>query len=228
MSFICQIHNYTEYNEEFNPSKWSSGQPLRRPGSSWGFALLKGLTSVVDTSCQSRDSNMTWQLNAKCTFIWKEDFGPLSNSPVLFSLAHVRCFWRCFCFRSGLVALFLKMSELQFQFTHCEALPSVLIGFAWQYSQASGHPCCLYTFSYPIYSFQSTLHLICFDTALREQPPLSVMTLFDLPSLWRVSKIVFWTIAKSAVFPIIVVSKNKRYPVCVQPYNGWSFIETQI
>ncbi len=28
-----------------------------------------------------------------------------------FSLAQVRCFWRCFCFRSGLVALFLKMSE---------------------------------------------------------------------------------------------------------------------
>ncbi len=62
MSFICHIHNYTEYNEEwnvfsaFNPSKWSSWQPtLRR---SWGFgALLKGLTSVVDTSCQSRDLN---------------------------------------------------------------------------------------------------------------------------------------------------------------------------
>ncbi len=28
-----------------------------------------------------------------------------------FSLAQVRCFWRCFCFRSGWVALFLKMSE---------------------------------------------------------------------------------------------------------------------
>ncbi len=63
MSFICHIHNYTEYNEEwnvfsaFNPSKWISGQP-RRPGCSWGFgALLKGFTSVVDTSCQSRDSN---------------------------------------------------------------------------------------------------------------------------------------------------------------------------
>ncbi len=28
-----------------------------------------------------------------------------------FSLAQVRCFWRFFCFRSGLVALFLKMSE---------------------------------------------------------------------------------------------------------------------
>ncbi len=47
----------------FNPSKcthsWSIGQPtLRSPGSSWGFgALLKGLTSVVDNSCRSRDSN---------------------------------------------------------------------------------------------------------------------------------------------------------------------------
>ncbi len=30
-----------------------------------------------------------------------------------------------------------------------------------------------------ISSFQSTLHLICFDTALLEQPPLSVMTLCD-------------------------------------------------
>ncbi len=30
---------------------------------------------------------------------------------LFFSLAQVRCFWRCFCFRSGLVALLLKMSE---------------------------------------------------------------------------------------------------------------------
>ncbi len=33
--------------------------------------------------------------------------------------------------------------------------------------------------------FQSTLHLICFDTALCEEPHLSVMTLCDLPSLWN-------------------------------------------
>jgi len=38
--------------------------------------------------------------------------------------------------------------------------------------------------------------------------------------------IVFWTIAKSAVFPIIVLSKNKRYPEFI--LYGWSFIETQI
>ncbi len=30
---------------------------------------------------------------------------------LFFSLAQVRCFWRCFCFRSGLVALFMKTSE---------------------------------------------------------------------------------------------------------------------
>ncbi len=107
MSFICHIHNYTEYNEEwnvfsvFNPSIWSSGQPtLQRPGSSWGFsALLKSLTSVVDreqkcsnsfecadevrhihlyilevvdTSCQSRDSNPQ----------------PWVSSPTLYPLGH--------------------------------------------------------------------------------------------------------------------------------------------
>ncbi len=48
MSFICHIHNYTEYNEEwnvfsaFNPSKWSSGQPTL-PREQLGFgAALKG------------------------------------------------------------------------------------------------------------------------------------------------------------------------------------------
>ncbi len=151
-----------------------------------------------------------------------------------FSTAQVRRFWRCLWFRSGLVAVFpedvwawwLLMHWLQLQSTPCEALPSVWINFAWLYSQACGHPCCLCTFSYPNSSFQSTLHLICFDTALWKQPHLSVMTLCDLPSLWRVSIFVFWIIAKSAVFPIIVVSKNKRNPEFI--LYGWSFIETQM
>ncbi len=63
------LHNYTEYNQQwnvfsaFNPSTcthtWSSGQlTLPRPGSSLGFgALLKGITSVVENPCRSRDSN---------------------------------------------------------------------------------------------------------------------------------------------------------------------------
>ncbi len=82
--FICHIHNYTEYTQQwnlfsaFNPSKsahtWSSGQPtMRCPRSSWGFgALLKGLTSVVDNSCWSQDSNPQ----------------PRVTSPTLYPLGH--------------------------------------------------------------------------------------------------------------------------------------------
>ncbi len=45
-------------------------------------------------------------------------------------------------------------------------------------------------------------------------------TSFSNDALWltlfvEVSMIVFWTVAKSAVFPIIVLSKNKRYPECI-------------
>ncbi len=112
--------------------------------------------------------------------------------------------WLGSSFPEDVWARWLLMHWLQLQFTPCEALPSVWIGFAWQYSQACGHPCCLCTFSYPNSSFQSTLHLICFDTALCEQPPLSVMTLCDFPS--------FRGCQCSTVFPIIVLSKNKRYP----------------
>ncbi len=143
--------------------------------------------------------------NTKLTFIWKEDFGQLSNSPVIFLFSPGKMLLTMFLFQKWLGSPFpedvwtwwLLMHWLQLQFTLCESLK---IGFAWQYSQACSHPCCL-----------CTLHLICFDTALLEQPPLSVMTLCVLPSLWRVSMIIFWTIAKSAVFPVIVLSKNKRY-----------------
>ncbi len=120
---------------------------------------------------------LIYKWNAKCTLIWKEDFGPLSNSPVLFLLRPGKMLLRMFLFQKWLGfpedvwAWWLLMHWLQLHFSSCEALSSVWIGFAWQYSQACGHPCCLCTFSYPISSFQSTLHLICFDTALLEQPP---------------------------------------------------------
>ncbi len=178
--------------------------------------------------------DLDYQMKSKIYIHLKEDFGPLSNSPVLFLLSPGKMLLTMFLFLKWLGSPFpedvwawwLLMHWLKLQFTPCEALPSVWIGFAWLYSQACGHPCCLCTFSYPISSFQSTLHLICFDTALLEQPPLSVMTLCDFPSLWRASMFVFWIIAKSAVFPIIVVSKNKRYPEFI--LYGWSFIETQM
>ncbi len=46
--------------------------------------------------------------------------------------------------------------------------------------------------------------LTCLDTALCEQPASLAMNICGLPSLWRVSMIVFWTTVRSAVFPMIV------------------------
>ncbi len=195
-----------------NTSRWHGS-----PNHHWLWKLHTGLqeTWILFLSTLPPDSGtLIYKLNAKCTFIWKEDFGPLSNSPVLFLFSAGKMLLTMFLFQKGLGSSFPEdvwawWLLIQLQFTPCEALPSVWIGFAWQYSQACGHLCCLCTFSYPISSFQSTLYLICFDTALCEQPPLSVMTLCDLLSLWRVSMIVFWTIAKSAGSPLLCFQRTR-------------------
>ncbi len=46
--------------------------------------------------------------------------------------------------------------------------------------------------------------LMCLDTELCEQPASFAMTFCVLPSLCKVSMVVFWTTVKSAVFPMIV------------------------
>ncbi len=81
MSFICHIHNYTEYNvfSAFNPSKCthtrSSGQPtLQRPGSSWGFgALLKAQSWTLPARAGIRTHNLGL---------------PRVSSPTLYPLGH--------------------------------------------------------------------------------------------------------------------------------------------
>ncbi len=141
----------------------------------------------VPLQSSSRLQTLISKSNAKFTCIWKENFGPLSNSPVLFLLSQGKALlmlslvqkWLGSPFPEYVWAWWLLMHWLQLQFTPCEALSSVWIGFAWQHSQACSHPCYLCTFSYPFFPFQSTLHLICFDTALIEQPPLSGITLCD-------------------------------------------------
>ncbi len=107
---------------------------------------------------------------------------------VFFCLAQARCFWWCFCFRSGLVALFLKKSEHGDSWCTDSSFISLLVKLSQCLNRlcltvfsSLWSPCCLCTFSFPISSSQSTLHLICFDTALIEQRPLSVMTLCDYP-----------------------------------------------
>ncbi len=162
--------------------------------------------------------------NARFTFIWKKDFGPLSNSPVIFSLAQVRRFWWCFCFRSCLVALFLKMSE---HLTTLDALTPASVHSLWS-SPKCLNQLCLTLFS----SLRSSLLLVHIF-----QPNFFLPVNFAFNILWCSTPStatpsvtyplnVFWTISKSAVFPIIVVSKNKRYTEFI--LYGWSFIGTQM
>ncbi len=102
------------------------------------------------------------------------DSVPLQSSSRLQTLIMTLMFlfqkWLGSRFPEDVGAWWLLMNWLQLQFTLCEALPSVWIGFAWQYSQACGHPCCLCTFSYPISSFQSTLHLLWYSTPWTSNP----------------------------------------------------------
>ncbi len=113
--------------------------------------------------------DLDFQMKCKIYFHLKRDCGSLSNSPVLFLHSPGKMLLMLSLVQKWLGSPFPEdvwVWWLQLQSTPCEALPSVWISFAWQYSQACSHPCCLCTFSYPNSSFQSTLHLICFDTAL--------------------------------------------------------------
>ncbi len=174
-----------------NTSRWHGSPNHHRL---WKLHTTLQATWILCLSTLPPDSGtLISKWNRTFTLIWKEDFGPLSNRPVIFLFSPGKILLKMFLFQKLLGspvskdvwAWWLLMHWLQLQFTPCEALPSVWIGFDWQYFQACSHPCCVCTFSYPISSFQSTLHLICFDTALIEQPPLLVMTLCDLPSLCR-------------------------------------------
>ncbi len=170
-----------------NTSRWHGS-----PNHHWLWKLHTGLqaTWILCLSTRPPDSGtLISKWNAKFTFIWKEDFDHwvlFLHSPgkTLLMLSLVQK-WLDSPFPEDVWAWWLLMHWLQLQSTPCEALTSVWISFAWQYSQACRHPGCLCTFSYPNSSFQSTLHLICFDTALCKQPHLSVMTFCDLPSLWE-------------------------------------------
>ncbi len=87
-------------------------------------------------SVSLHSSSRLWK--TKCTFIWKEDFGPLSNSIVIFLFSPGKMFLMIFLFQKWLGSPFtediwarwLLMHWLQLQFTPCESLPSVWIGFA--------------------------------------------------------------------------------------------------
>ncbi len=102
----------------------------------------------VPLHSSSRLWDPDFQMKCKITFIWKEDFGPLSS---FFSTAQVRRFWCCLWFRSGLVALFWRRLSV----VTLDALTPASVHSLW-----SSHKClnqlCLTVFS----SLQSSLLLV--------------------------------------------------------------------
>ncbi len=106
----------------------------------------------VPLHSSSRLWDLDFQMKCKIYFHLKRGLWTTEQqSKLFFSTAQVRCFWRvvsgsevaCSPFPEDIWAWWLFMHWLQLQSTPCEALPSVWIGFAWLYSQACGHPCCL-------------------------------------------------------------------------------------
>ncbi len=108
------------------------------------------------------------------------------------SLAQTRRFWRCLLFKSGCSS------------TLCESPPHFWMGFVSQSSPGCSYPYCLYTFFLPHLFLPFASLLMCLDTELCEQPVSFAMAFCVLPSLCKVSMVVFWTTVKSAVFPMIV------------------------
>ncbi len=206
--WLCWLWTSENTAEQHQQMTWQPKSSLTVETSHWTSSNMDS----VPLHSFSRLWDLDFQIKCKIYFhlkrgLWtteqQSSFFLHSPGKTLLMLSLVQK-WLGSPFPEDVWAWWLLMHWLQLQSSPCEALTSVWISFAWQYSQACSHPCCLCTFSYPNSSFQSTLHLICFDTALCKQPHLSEMTLCDLPSLWRVSMF--------AVFSIIVVSKNKIYP----------------
>ncbi len=128
--------------------------PLTSETSHWTSSSLDSVPLHSSSWLQTLISK--W--NVKCTFIWKENFGPMSiNLLLIFLLSPGKMLLTMFLFQKCLGSPFpedvwawrLLMHWLQLQFTPCEAIPSDWIGFAWQYYQACSHPCCLCTFFLP-------------------------------------------------------------------------------
>ncbi len=156
------------------------------------------------------------KLNTKLALIWKEDFGPLGNSPVLLSPGKTPLTMSVVQEwlnkrNTTTVAKFLDTSVCGGSWCLDPGLSPFLVKFTQILeSILLDNPHKATVLSVGCASFSSTLFfplnflLTCLDTALCEQPASLAMNVCGLPSLWRVSMIVFWTTVRSAVFYMIV------------------------
>ncbi len=124
-----------------NTSRWHGSPNHHRL---WKLHTGLQATWILCLSTLSPDyGTLISKWNAKFTLIWKEDFGTLRNSHVLFLFSPGKMLLTMFLFQKWLGnpfpenvwAWWFLMHWLQHQSIPCEALPSVWISFAWQYSE---------------------------------------------------------------------------------------------
>ncbi len=142
--------------------------------------------------------------NTKLALIWKEDFGPLSNSPVLLLLSPGKTPL------TTTVAKFLDTSVCGGSWCLDPSLRPFLVKFTQilesilldnPHNAAVLSVGCASFSSTPFPSTQLSVNMLGYSTLWTASLAMNVC---GLPSLWRVSMIVFWTTVRSAVFPMIV------------------------
>ncbi len=171
------------------------------------WKLNTGLQATLAVSFSALPPDSTTfvsKWNTKLALIWKEDFGPLGNSPVLLLLSPgetpmtttvAKFLDTSVC--GGSWCLDPSLSPFLVKFT--QILESILLDNPYKAADLSVG---FASFSFTL--FPSTLisvNMLGYST-------LWTASFFDnvcgLPSLWRVSMIVFWTTVRSAVFSMIV------------------------
>ncbi len=140
--------------------------------------------------------------NTKLALIWKEDFGPLGNSPVLLLLSPGKMPLMT------TVAKFLDTSVCGDSWCLDPSLSPFLVKFTQILeSILLDHPHKATVLSVVVHLFLPHFFLplnfllTCLDTALCKQPASLALNVCGLPSLWRVSMIVFWTTSQISSLP---------------------------
>ncbi len=174
--------------------------------SAWKLNTGLQATWAMSFSILPPDSRtMVSKLKTKLALIWKEDFGPLGNGPVLLLLSPgktpltttvAKYLDTSVC--GGSWCLDPSFSPFLVKFT--QILESILLDNPHKAVVLS----LVVHLFLPHFFLPLNFLLTCLDTALCEQPASLAMNVCGLPSLWRVSMIVFWTTVRSAVFPMIV------------------------
>ncbi len=153
--------------------------------SAWKLNTGLQATWAMSFSTIPPDSmTMVSKLKTKLALIWKEDFGPLGNGPVLLLLSPGTTPLMT------TVAKFLDTSVCGGSWCllgSSQILESILLDNPHKAAVLSlvGH------LFLPHFFLPLNFLLTCLDTALCEQPASLAMNVCGLPSLWRVSMIVF-------------------------------------